>query len=66
MTGAQVALILSLVFGETLLWFSLVALMLGLPKPKQIYRSLNRWIDGVCGLIFGMFGTALICAAFNA
>ena len=66
MTGAQVALILSLVFGETLLWFSLVALMLGLPKPKQIFRSLNRWIDGVCGLIFGMFGTALICAAFNA
>lgn len=65
-TGFQSALILCLVFVETLVWFSFVALLLGLPKPKEIYRSLNKWIDGACGIIFGSFGAALSYAAFTA
>ena len=57
--------IFALVVCETLIWFTLVAFVLGLPKPKQIYRSLNRWIDGICGVIFGGFGIALLYAAIK-
>lgn len=63
MSGGYSALIGFLVVLETLLWFSLVALLLGMPKPKQIYRSAGRWIDGVCGIIFGTFGSALLYSA---
>ena len=38
-----------LVITETFLWFSFVGLLIGLPKPKRIYRSAGKWIDGACG-----------------
>ncbi|WP_289162789.1 LysE family transporter [uncultured Parasutterella sp.] len=63
MSGGYSAVIGILVVLETFLWFSFVALLLGMPKPKQIYRSAGRWIDGVCGVIFGAFGAALLYSA---
>lgn len=63
MSGGFSALIGILVVSETFLWFSFVAFLLGMPKPKQIYRSAGRWIDGACGVIFGAFGAALLHSA---
>ena len=57
------ALIYAVVVLESLLWFSFVALILGMPKPKAIYRKSGKWIDGICGAIFGAFGAALVWAA---
>ena len=54
-----------LVITETFLWFSFVGLLIGLPKPKRIYRSAGKWIDGACGAIFGVFGGGLIYSALK-
>ncbi len=54
-----------LVITETFLWFSVVGLLIGLPKPKRIYQSAGKWIDGACGAIFGVFGGGLIYSALK-
>ena len=54
-----------LVITETFLWFSFVGLLIGLPKPKRIYRSAGKWIDGARCAIFGVFGVGLIYCALK-
>jgi len=49
-----------LVIGETLLWFSLVALLFALPVMRRGYQRMARWIDGVAGVFFTGFGLGLI------
>ncbi len=49
-----------LVIGETLLWFSLVALVFALPVMRRGYQRMARWIDGVAGVFFTGFGLGLI------
>ncbi|MEA9390949.1 threonine export protein RhtC [Acerihabitans sp. TG2] len=49
-----------LVIGETLLWFSLVALVFALPVMRRGYQRMARWIDGVAGVFFTSFGLGLI------
>ena len=56
-------MIYAVVVLESLLWFSFVALILGMPKPKTFYRKSGKWIDGICGAIFGAFGVALVWTA---
>lgn len=63
MGTSEAVLIYAVVVLESFFWFSFVALILGLPKPKAFYRKSGRWIDGICGAIFGVFGTALIWTA---
>ena len=63
METSEAVLIYAVVVLESFFWFSFVALILGLPKPKAFYRKSSRWIDGICGAIFGVFGTALIWTA---
>lgn len=63
METSEAVLIYAVVVLESFFWFSFVALILGLPKPKAFYRKSGRWIDGICGAIFGVFGTALIWTA---
>lgn len=50
----------SLILGETLLWFSLVAVVFAMPAMRRIYQRLARWIDGITGLLFTSFGINLI------
>ncbi len=52
--------IFALILGETLLWFSLVAVVCALPAMRRGYQRLARWIDGVAGVLFAGFGINLI------
>ncbi|MGK2888451.1 MAG: threonine export protein RhtC [Candidatus Malihini olakiniferum] len=45
---------------ETLLWFSLVALVFALPAMRRSYQRLAKWIDGLAGVLFTGFGLYLI------
>lgn len=45
---------------ETLLWFSLVALVFALPAMRRGYQRLAKWIDGLAGALFTGFGLHLI------
>ncbi|WOA53481.1 threonine export protein RhtC [Dickeya solani] len=45
---------------ETLLWFSLVALVFALPVMRRGYQRLAKWVDGVAGALFTGFGIHLI------
>lgn len=45
---------------ETLLWFSLVALVFALPAMRRGYQRLAKWIDGLAGVLFTGFGLHLI------
>ena len=49
-----------MIIGETLFWFSLVALVFALPAMRRGYQRLARWIDGVAGVFFAGFGISLI------
>lgn len=57
--GARVG-IFALILGETLLWFSLVAVVCALPAMRRGYQRLARWIDDVAGVLFAGFGINLI------
>lgn len=52
--------IFGVIIGETLLWFSLVALLFSLPWMREKYRRLAKWIDGFAGALFTLFGIHLI------
>ena len=47
----------------TLLWFTLVAILFSMPKPKAIYQSISAYIDGGTGILFLLFGLMLIYQA---
>lgn len=53
-------LLLLIVILETLLWFTLVALIFSLPACKSFYQRSVKWIDGVSGGIFTIFGMFLM------
>ncbi|WP_266168359.1 homoserine/threonine efflux transporter [Dyella subtropica] len=50
----------TLVVAETFLWFTLVAAFFALPAMRRGYLRLSRWIDGVAGAVFVVFGLHLI------
>lgn len=58
-TGARWGLF-ALISVETLVWFSLVALVFALPAIRRGYQRLAKWVDGVAGLLFTGFGLHLI------
>ncbi|OON38568.1 threonine export protein RhtC [Izhakiella australiensis] len=45
---------------ETFAWFTLVALIFALPKMRQGYQRIAKWIDGFAGALFAGFGIHLI------
>lgn len=49
-----------LIISETLVWFSVVAVVFALPAMRRGYQRLARWIDGVAGVFFAGFGISLI------
>ncbi len=49
-----------MIVGETLFWFTLVAIVFALPAMRRGYQRLARWIDGVAGVFFAGFGISLI------
>ncbi|MDX5630146.1 MULTISPECIES: threonine export protein RhtC [unclassified Brenneria] len=50
----------ALISVETLVWFSLVALVFALPAIRRAYQRLAKWVDGVAGVLFTGFGLHLI------
>lgn len=50
----------TLVAAETFLWFTVVAAFFALPAMRRGYLRLSRWIDGVAGAVFVLFGLHLI------
>lgn len=57
--GARWGLFL-LIIAETLVWFSLVAMVFALPTVRCSYQRLAKWIDGLAGVLFTGFGLHLI------
>jgi len=51
-----------MIIAETLLWFTLVAGVFALPAMRRGYLKLSRWIDGLAGAVFVLFGLHLIFA----
>ncbi|WP_213992994.1 threonine export protein RhtC [Sodalis sp. dw_96] len=49
-----------MIVGETLFWFTLVAVVFALPAMRRGYQRMTRWIDGVAGVFFAGFGISLI------
>lgn len=49
-----------LIVSETFIWFTLVASIFALPKIRQGYQRLAKWIDGFAGVLFAGFGIHLI------
>ncbi|MBF7683470.1 LysE family transporter [Acinetobacter sp. B5B] len=45
---------------ETLLWFLAVTFIFSLPRCKLFYQRSIRWIDGISGGLFTMFGVFLM------
>lgn len=45
---------------ESLAWFTLVAAIFALPPVRRGYLRLARWIDGLAGAVFIVFGLNLI------
>lgn len=52
-----------LVVLETLAWFSVVAIVFGLPAMRSWYARMGRVLDGVAGAVFGLFGLELLWRA---
>lgn len=53
----------ALVVAETLGWFSVVALVFGLPAMRAWYARAGRILDGLAGVVFGLFGLELLWRA---
>lgn len=49
-----------LIASETFLWFTVVAFIFALPKMRQGYQRIAKWIDGLAGALFAGFGIHLI------
>lgn len=49
-----------IVVSETALWFVLVTFIFSLPACKVFYQKSVRWIDGVSGGLFTLFGLFLM------
>ncbi|MFX5229097.1 LysE family transporter, partial [Acinetobacter baumannii] len=45
---------------ETILWFCFVTFIFSLPSFRAAYRNFSKWIDGISGGIFTVFGIFLI------
>ena len=45
---------------ETFIWFSFVVFVFSLPSFKVAYQNAAKWIDGISGGIFTLFGAYLI------
>ena len=54
------SLLFVIVSVETLVWFSFVAFVFSLPSFKAAYQNAAKWIDGISGGIFTLFGAYLI------
>jgi len=52
--------LLLLVTVETAIWFLFVAFVFSLPSFKRAYQRAAKWIDGISGGIFTLFGSYLI------
>lgn len=52
----------TLIVVETFAWFALVAAFFALPVMRRGYLRLTRWIDGLAGTVFVLFGLHLIFA----
>lgn len=63
MTAAMRWGVLAIVVAETFLWFTIVALIFGLPVIRRGYLRVARWIDGLAGALFCGFGLALLWEA---
>ncbi|PVZ86364.1 threonine export protein RhtC [Serratia sp. S1B] len=50
----------TLITVETLVWFSLVAVVFALPKMRRGYQRVVKWVDGLAGVLFTGFGVHLI------
>ncbi len=55
-----------LVVAETLAWFSVVAIVFGLPSMRAWYARMGRMLDGAAGAVFGLFGLELLWRARQA
>lgn len=49
-----------LIIIETFAWFSVVASLFALPAMRRGYQRMAKWIDGVAGTLFTLFGLHLI------
>lgn len=56
----QQSSLLTLIFIESLLWFSLVAVLFSTSKINHYYQKFSQKIDGITGGIFISFGCMLI------
>lgn len=54
------ALLLFVVTVESLLWFLFVVFIFSLPSFKRAYQKSTKWIDGIVGGLFSVFGGYLI------
>ena len=59
-SAAAKAAMFALVSLESLGWFALVATLFSLPAPRRLYLRAQRWIDGVAGTAFALFGLRLV------
>lgn len=58
-TGTRWGLFLMIVT-ETVVWFSLVAMIFSLPAMRRSYQRLAKWIDRLASVLFIGFGLHLI------
>ncbi|OTG63512.1 threonine export protein RhtC [Acinetobacter silvestris] len=54
------SLLFIIVSVETVIWFGFVAFVFSLPRCKAAYQNSAKWIDGISGGIFSLFGAYLI------
>jgi len=53
-------LIVSLMVGLSLIWYSFVVLIFSSHKFSGFYNQMQRWLEGIAGIIFVAFGAKLI------
>ncbi len=53
-------LLLAIVTLESFVWFMFVVFVFSLPSFKNAYQKSTRWIDGLVGGLFSLFGGYLI------
>ncbi len=63
-TLADQLTLFTLVCAETFLWFALVVFIFSQPAIRSFYQRKSNWINGITGVIFALFGIALIAEAF--